>query len=299
MRYRFFTCDVFCDARFGGNPLAVLPDAQGLSAGLMQQIANEFNYAETTFVLPPESGHTRRVRIFTPATEVPFAGHPNLGTAFVLANSGALGALEGVTTVTFEEQAGVVPIEIQVADGVPGRCELTAPEALTLGGAVSKEVAAHALALAPGDVVETTHPPRVASVGLPFLFVELAGREALARARANLDAFAALRSAEISALVHCYVRSGDDFDLRARMFAPLDGVPEDPATGSANCTLAGLLAHCAAEASGEFRFLIAQGVEMGRPSMLEARAEKLEGRVTATRIGGGCVAVSEGWIEVG
>lgn len=113
MRYRYFTCDVFTDTRFGGNQLAVLPEAEGLSAEQMQQIAREFNYSESTFVLPPEAGHDHRVRIFTPQSEVPFAGHPNIGTAYVLASMGALGTLDEAVTVAFEESAGLVPVSVE------------------------------------------------------------------------------------------------------------------------------------------------------------------------------------------
>src|SRR5882672_1097586 len=121
MRYRYFTCDVFTDTRFGGNPLAVLPAALGLSDHQMQQVAREFNFSESTFVFPPEAGQTRKVRIFTPTMEVPFAGHPNIGTAFVLAAAGEFGPIDGAITVTFEEKAGLVPITIQKREG--GRLE--------------------------------------------------------------------------------------------------------------------------------------------------------------------------------
>ena len=298
MRYRYYTCDVFTSTRFGGNQLAVLPDAQGLSTRQMQQIAREFNFAESTFVLPPEQGHTRRVRIFTPTTEVPFAGHPNVGTAFVLATVGELGPLGTPMTVTFEEKAGPVPITIRQREGTLW-CELSAPEPLTLGKAVSPESLASAVSLAPDEVVTSTHPPQVASVGLPFLMAELRDRAALERARVDTPGLEALRAQGVTPDVHLYVRSGDEFDLRARMFAPFDGVPEDPATGSANCALAGLLSHYDDAGDGTSRWRIAQGVEMGRPSLLEASAEKRDGVVVVTRVGGASVFVSEGFIEVG
>ncbi len=298
MRYRFFLCDVFTDERFGGNPLAVLPDARGLSAAQMQQIAREFNFSESTFVLPPESGHTRRVRIFTPSTEVPFAGHPNVGTAFALATAGELGEIGETSTVTFEEKAGLVAITIRKDPGKPIWCELAAPQRLSLGKAVSAQSVAAAVSLDASDVVTTTHSPQVASVGLPFLIAELNGRAALAKARTRLDAVHALAAEGVTPDVHLYTRSADEFDIRARMFAPLDGVPEDPATGSANCALAGLLSHYDRAADGSFRWRIAQGVEMGRPSVLEARAEKKEGIVVETHIGGASVLVGEGFIEV-
>jgi trans-2,3-dihydro-3-hydroxyanthranilate isomerase len=297
MRYRYFTCDVFTATRFGGNQLAVLPEAAGLSDRRMQQIAREFNFAETAFVLPAERGHTRRVRIFTPVAEVPFAGHPNVGTAFVLATLGELGPLDRPTRITFEEKAGIVPIAVERRDGLI-RCELAAPERLTLGRSIGAEILARAVSLAPEDVVTRTHPPQVASVGLRFLMAELRDRGALERARPRLEGFEALVGDGMTPDVHLYVRTGDDFDVRTRMFAPFDGVPEDPATGSANCALGALMAGYDPALSGSFRWRIAQGVEMGRPSVLEVSAEKRDGEVVEARVGGTSVLVSEGQIEV-
>jgi trans-2,3-dihydro-3-hydroxyanthranilate isomerase len=298
MRYRYYICDVFTHTRFGGNQLAVLPEAAGLSDRQMQQIAREFNFSETTFVFPAEAGHTRRVRIFTPATEVPFAGHPNIGTAFALAMAGAFGEIDGSISVTFEEKAGLVPVSIRRRAGEAIWCELSAPNPLSLGGTIPAHSLAAAVSLDPEDVVTRTHLPRVASVGLPFLFTELKDRAALARARVDMRGLDALLAAGITPDIHLYTRSADDFDLRARMFAPLDGVPEDPATGSASCALAGLLAHYSEAADGSFHWRIAQGVEMGRPSVLEARSEKRAGTVVTTRVGGSSVLVSDGSIEV-
>jgi trans-2,3-dihydro-3-hydroxyanthranilate isomerase len=297
MRYRYFLCDVFTDTRFGGNQLAVLPEAGGLSDRQMQQIAREFNFSESTFVFPAEAGHTRKVRIFTPTTEVPFAGHPNVGTAFVLATAGEFGPIEASITVTFEEKAGLVPITIERRDGRVW-CELSAPQRLSIGKDFSAEVLAAAVSLTPGDVVTRTHPPQVASVGLPFLMAEVKDRDALKRARPYMPGVDAIAAEGVMPDIHLYTLSGDEFDIRARMFAPLDGVPEDPATGSANCALAGLLSHHRNERDGSFRWRIAQGVEMGRPSVLEARAEKRDGEVVGTWIGGASVLVSEGFIEV-
>jgi trans-2,3-dihydro-3-hydroxyanthranilate isomerase len=299
MGYRYYICDVFTSTRFGGNQLAVLPEAQGLSDRQMQQITREFNFSESTFVLPAERGHTRRVRIFTPTTEIPFAGHPNVGTAFTLATTGALGPIDGGTTITFEEKAGLVPIEVRRrGDGI--WCELSAPERLTLGKTLSAEMIAAAVSLDPGDVVTSTHQPQVASVGLPFILAEIRDRAALARARIYGPGFDAIIAQGIQPPdIHLYVKSGDEFDIRARMFAPYDGVPEDPATGSANCALAAMLCHYRAERSGSASWRIAQGVEMGRPSVLEARAEKRDGIVTGAWIAGSSVLVSEGVIDVG
>jgi len=301
MRYRYYLCDVFTDTRFGGNQLAVLPQAAGLSGERMQQIAREFNFSETTFVFPPEeAGHTNKVRIFTPGAEVPFAGHPNIGTAFVLATTGRLGAIDTTLSVTFEERAGLVPVTVRRRPDQAVWCELTAPERLSLGKTVDVETTAAMLSLTTDDIVTRTHLPQVASVGLPFLFVEVRDRAALGRVRMNGEKLETLVADNLPPLVHVYTKSDDAAsDIRARVFAPLFGVPEDPATGSANCALAGLLSHYAQHSRGMDNWCIAQGVELGRPSLLEARAEKREGVVTDTWIGGACVLVGEGWIEVG
>ena len=302
MRYQYYICDVFTDTRFGGNQLAVLPSAEGLTTEQMQQITREFNFAESTFVLPPISGHTRRVRIFTPAREMPFAGHPNVGTAFTLATTGGFGEIRDSTTVTFEEKAGIVPIRIE-RRGERMFCELTAPEKLSIGKNIPLPSVAAAVSLTPNDFVTGTHPPQVASVGLPFIMAQLRDHAALKRARINTAAFDELAAEGVIPDVHMYVpaqrKNDDDFDIRARMFAPLDGVPEDPATGSANCALAAMLTHYNPAPSGTFRYRISQGVEIGRPSVLEARIEKRDGALASAHIGGGSVLVSEGWIEVG
>ena len=302
MRYEFVTCDVFTDTRFGGNQLAVLPEASGLTADQMQQVAREFNFSESTFVLPPEQpGHDRRVRIFTPAREVPFAGHPNVGTAFALAASGRLGEVAAPVTVQFEEAAGIVAVRIEPRG--PGRfwCELRAPEPFTRGRALPVELVAAAVGLAPEALRTEAHAPVVASVGLPFVIAELTDPGALARARpdtAALERLAALTG--ITPDVHLYTRAdpGTGLDLQARMFAPFDGVPEDPATGSANGALAGLLASVDPPAGGVAAWRIGQGIEMGRPSLLAARVRMAGAHVSDVWIGGESVLVSEGVLTV-
>ena len=304
MKYRYYICDVFTETRFGGNQLAVLPEAQGLSDRQMQQITREFNFSESAFVFPANAGQTRHVRIFTPGGEIPFAGHPNVGTAFVLARAGEFGEMNSSQTVTFEEGAGLVHITIYCEQGEVVSCEVAAPQSLSLGKTVSTELVASAVSLSPEDISTETHQPQVCSVGLPFVITELKNRPALERARINMSGFDALAEMDIQPSMHLYVRvseskpNGHDFDIRARMFAPLSGVPEDPATGSASCALAGLLAHHKKEPRGSFAWRIAQGVEMGRPSTLLARAEKAHSNVRATWVGGACVMVSEGFIEV-
>mgnify|MGYP005665009453 FL=1 len=298
MDYRYFICDVFTKQRFSGNPLAVISEAQGLSDFQMQQIAREFNFSETTFVFPAQLGQTRQVRIFTPVREIPFAGHPNIGTAFALAQDGAFGNLDNSLEVVFEEAAGLVPVSINKDHQGLISCELNAPEPLWLGKTVSKALIANILNLNTSDILCTTHEPQEASVGLEFLFVEIASYEALKKAQVNLEALTVLSDQGVIAHVHLYFQSHDEFDVRVRMFAPLDGVPEDPATGSANCALVALLSHFNSATEGDFNWRISQGSEMGRPSVLNGRTEKRQGRVSGVWISGNSVLVSEGTLKI-
>src|SRR5229473_912320 len=187
MQRRYITVDVFTDRAFGGNPLAVVLDAGGLSTAQMQAVASEFNYAETTFVLPPRDGaHDAQVRIFTVNKELPFAGHPNVGTAFVLATQVA----RPPARFLFEEGAGLVPVEILTDEGRAVGAELTAPQPLSRLTQLGAEQAAACLSLTAADIKSNRHPPQIVSVGLPFLVVEVASRDALRRARPDAAAFA-------------------------------------------------------------------------------------------------------------
>ena len=193
MDRRYVTVDVFTTDRFRGNPLAVVPDAGGLSTEAMQAITAEFNYSETTFALPArDQAHTAWVRIFNPSREMPFAGHPNVGTAFVLAQEYGRRGEAVPDRFVFEEAAGLVPIELLRENGVVVGAELTAPEPLSRGAALSPKNAAALFGLTADDVLTTTHPPVVASVGMPFLVMELSTRDALRRARPDAAAYEAL-----------------------------------------------------------------------------------------------------------
>ncbi len=293
MKLKFMTVDVFTDRQFGGNPLAVVLDAQGLTTAQMQAIAAEFNLAETTFVLPPKDPkHAAEVRIFTPKAEMPFAGHPNVGTAFVLAR---LGRVTG-DKLAFEEKAGLVPMDIRREGGVVVATRLAAPQLLTLGESVEPEIVAAAVGLKAGDIVGQ---PVVASTGNNFLFAEVRSRDVLKTALGNNEVFARHLPMNRTVGVHLYVDAKEHgVEIQTRMFAPLYGVPEDPATGSANITLIGLLAHKAAEKDMVLAKTVGQGFDMGRPSLLEASAEKKDGKVVATYIGGRCVPVMTGEIDL-
>ncbi|ANP46593.1 PhzF family phenazine biosynthesis protein [Candidatus Viadribacter manganicus] len=288
--FAFETVDVFTDQRFGGNPLAVFKDARGLSAGQMQQLAFEFNLSETTFVLPPENtANTARVRIFNRTTEMAFAGHPSIGAAYVMARAGLA---EG-DHLRLEAPAGIVAVELergQAGEVIGGK--ITAPQPLSTGPEIGADTIAACLGLVLDDVVTSTHAPIVASMGNPYVFAELR-HDAIARCAPDLTAFRlALASrndlgARFSIFV--YVRDGDQ--IRARMFAPISGTWEDPATGSANAPLAGLLLQHST--ANDVAFTVRQGEEMGRPSLLRITASRRGGEITAT-VAGHCVPVFRG-----
>lgn len=289
----YITLDVFTDRAFGGNPLAVVPDGHRLTDGEMQAIAAEFNYSETTFLLPPNNSRaTARVRIFTPSKELPFAGHPNVGTGFVVAGFGQIFGQSAGETLLFEETAGLVPVSIIRENGAVAGAFLTAPQPLSVGRGVAPEIAAECLGLASGDIVAESGAPVIASVGLPFLFVELGSREVLAQCRPEASAFARHLSDLGTDAIHVFVREGAE--VYARVFVSQGRMFEDPATGSANLALAALLAERAAERDAELALEITQGVEMGRRSRLSARAVKRCGIVERAEIGGRCVEVMRG-----
>jgi trans-2,3-dihydro-3-hydroxyanthranilate isomerase len=299
MQRRYITVDVFTDRAFGGNPLAVVLDAAGLSTEQMQAIATEFNYSETTFVLPPaDRANDANVRIFTVRSELPFAGHPNVGTAFVLATQAA----SAPARLKFEEKAGLVPVEVLTADGRVAGAELTAPQPLTKGATVDAKEAAAILSLSASDVRTDRHPPQVASVGLPFLIVEVASREAVKRAKPDAAAFWKTLPPAGTDAVYFYTRdvpaAEQPLDLQARMFHPaVSGLSEDPATGSATGAAAAYLAELDDRRLGEVKLRIGQGFDMGRPSLLLTRVIKQNGLVFSTHVGGNCVQMMEGMLR--
>src|SRR3954468_18598737 len=259
-RFSFVTVDVFTDRRFGGNPLAVFPDARGMSDADMQSLAAEFNLSETTFVLPPaDPANTAKVRIFNRRSEMPFAGHPNVGTGWVLAKQGR--AKDGV--LRFEEIAGLV--EVRVA---PDLVTIAAPQPLSLGLEMPVDLLAGCVGLGATDVRTTAHRPVSASVGNSFVVAEVGG-DALTGATPDLGRFREAAKSYTAMGVNrlpLYLYARDGERLRARMFSPLSGTIEDPATGSAATPLAALLLSLTKEA--ERRYDIVQGVEMGRARRL-------------------------------
>lgn len=277
----FVIYDVFSDRRFGGNQLAVIPDARGLPEAELQSIAREFNFSETTFVLPGSDPARPRVRIFTPGREVPFAGHPVIGTAVALHALGVPGEME--------LQLGVGPMPCRVSGG---EAQFTTRVPLQRLAKPDAGLVARCLSLGPGDIRTDRLAPVQASLGLPFVFAELSDPKALEAASPATDAIregAAAHPGGLDFAIFCYVRDADR--IEARMFAPLDGVPEDPATGSASATLSALLG----EGDGASqRFTISQGVAMGRPSVIRTEVVVAGGKAEAVTVSGSAVKVMEG-----
>lgn len=285
----FRTVDVFTNRRFGGNPLAVFPDATELSAEDMQALAAEMNLSETTFVLPPsDRSNTARVRIFNRTAEMPFAGHPNVGTAFVLASMRPeLGDI-----LRFEEAAGLVEVRVQRDhDGAPIGAEIDAPQPLQTLGVVHPVDIARCVGVEASSVRSDTHPPLRATVGVEFVLAELEP-SALSLAAPDLPAFRRVaRDYGTPERLSVFIYSRDGDRIRARMFAPLSGTWEDPATGSANATLGALLLDRLGGSSATFE--ARQGAEVGRPSFLSISARRGADGVRAS-ITGQCVDVLSG-----
>ncbi len=290
----YHTADVFAATAFSGNPVAVIPDARGLADSDMQKIAREFNYSESTFVLPPrDPANTARVRIFTPGVEIPFAGHPNIGTAFVLARLGSVFGRQTTDHMIFEEDAGLVHVEIVEQDSWVAGARITVPQPLQTGPACDLDTVAACMSLSVGDIDTRHHLPHMATVGLPFVFVRLKSRDALARAVRNSGAFAEhFPLADGTDAIHAYCpRAGDTTVIDARMF---DVIDEDPATGSANAALTGLLAGLDPAADLDLRIKIHQGDDMGRPGEIHTEVEKRGGELGPVKVMGHCVAVMVG-----
>jgi len=292
MRYDFMTLDVFTDQVFGGNQLAVLTDARGLTSEAMQLVAREFNYPETTFVLPPDDpAHARRVRIFTPRAELSFAGHPTIGTACAL----VLAKLCPPGEFVLEEGVGPVTVSTK-QDGSNYAARLrveSAPETTeTVPGA--HDMAA-VVSVAPGDVLQTF----AAGMGPKFTYVQLASKELVDAAQLDHHHWRRVLGDSWGPSVFIFAGElNDGAKLYGRMFAPSFGIPEDPATGAASAALVGTAAIKAGGRSGRFALEMVQGVAMGRPSFISASAEIKDGRVTAIEVGGTSAFVAEGKIEV-
>ena len=303
MRLQFHTLDVFTDKRFGGNPLAVVHDADALDGNAMQTIAREFNLSETVFVMKPENpAHTARVRIFTPAVEIPFAGHPTVGTAALLAElRSPSGVGEREAIIVLEEKVGPVRVGVRLTEGAPALAEFDAPRLpAEEGSPPGAELLAAALGLIPSEIGFENHRPTRYTAGNAFVFVPVSTLEAMAKARVSSTHWSKAFTGQGGVGAFLYTRQVVHMTsaFHARMFAPDHGVAEDPATGSAAAAFAGVVERFDAPTDGTHRRVIEQGFEMGRPSLITLSLVVDGGRLAAARIGGHAVRVSQGTIEV-
>jgi trans-2,3-dihydro-3-hydroxyanthranilate isomerase len=298
MRRRFVTLDVFTRRRYAGNPLAVVLESDALDGAAMQAVAREFNLSETVFVLPPaDPAHRARLRIFTPTSELPFAGHPTVGTAVLLNRiDGGCGRRDLVV----EEGIGPVRCTVEAIDADTGHARVALaklPE--EMGATGDRAAVAAALGLAEDDIGFDAFVPGRWSAGVLFSFVPLAGLDAMRRARANTAHWNAAfgEGHGTSAYMFCRETVEPGHAFHTRMFAPLAGIPEDPATGSGAAALAGVIARYGRAADGEHALAVEQGYEMGRPSLIRLSMTIKSGQLTAGAIAGEAVVVSEGTIE--
>lgn len=297
-KFEFHTLDVFTSKPLSGNSLAVIHNADELDTEEMQAIAREMNLSETVFVLQPHNPvHTARIRIFTPTREVPFAGHPTIGAAVLLAEQKFGKSEKHEAIIVLEEHIGAIRCGVQIHPQRATGAEFDAPKlASETGRSPPREKISIALGLMPSDIGFENHKPIRLSSGLDFLFVPVRDRDALHRAKPMQPLW--MENIGVSAFLYTKMPEENDFDYRARMFAPDLGVIEDPATGSAVAAFAGALTRYEGRQDGWHDVSICQGVEMGRPSRLQLEFEITAGRLTGTRIGGQAVVVTEGTLRI-
>jgi trans-2,3-dihydro-3-hydroxyanthranilate isomerase len=297
MRRRFVTLDVFTGTRFAGNPLAVVFEAGNLDTAAMQLIAREFGHPETVFVLPPENpAHRAKLRIFTPAIELPFAGHPTVGAAVALGRLDGSGGCE----IVVEENVGPVRCKIEPLDADSGRATFLIPRLPEPAAAAADAAAiAEALGVDEADIGFDGFKPSCWSAGNAFTFVPLRSMASIKRAQPDSSRFDAVLGTRGRATAYLFCRETSEagHDFHARMFAPTFGIREDPATGSAVAAFSGLLAATGQYRDGDHFVRIEQGYEMGRPSLIELSFTMSGGRLAAASIGGAAIVVTEGTIE--
>ncbi len=296
---KYYIADVFTRETFSGNPLAVIPDGDRLSDEDMQRIAREFNLSETAFVCGPRSEGLCTVRIFAPATELPFAGHPTIGTAHVLAAQRLIPLNEGSNDFVFQEGVGKVPVRIEMRDGQPVFCQFSTAKLPEFGPPLSSETLAGIVGLLPEDVLDGHYGPDAVSCGVPFHFVPLARMSSLANIQLDTASYQMWAARSWARSICIFVRDpSNSARLHMRVFSPSFGFVEDPATGAAAAALAAYMAAREPARDGQFRWEVWQGYDMGRPSQLHIEADKHNGEVMAVRVGGTAVVIGEGTLYV-
>ncbi len=291
----FFTLDVFTDQPLSGNPLAVVLDSDGLDSQMMQRIAGEFNLSETVFVMPPEDENNRaKIRIFTPGRELPFAGHPTIGTAVLLSH---LDGLYAGAELILEENVGLVPCVVSGKSASFSIPKLP----IRVEADLDVDLISQVLGLSPEDIGIDGHSYAPCNAGVPFPTLPIASLKALQSIKINptlLTKHNVPRGLEDEIYVYSKETLAPDADYQARMFAPAMGISEDPATGSAAAGFAAQIMACDKPADGEHSFIIDQGIEMGRPSRIKLGMKVGNGRLVSATISGSAVIISEGTLRI-
>lgn len=303
-KLRYHLVDVFTDRQFGGNPLAVFTNGRGISPERMQAIAKELNLSETTFVLPPDDrAHHYRVRIFTPGQELPMAGHPTVGTTYVLAREHLIerGRDGAETTIKLEEGVGTIPVRIEWREREARFIEMQQPRPIFGPRVEDLGAVAEMLGIGPEEI-ETSLPLEVVSCGVPFLYVPLRSLRAVQSVKFRVDVWESKLKHVVPPEVFVFTREVEfpGSTVHSRMFAPGLGVWEDPATGGASGPLGCyLVRHGVVRCDGEAAIVSEQGIEMGRPSFIKIRIARREGgEITEVRVGGQCRFMGEGYLEI-
>jgi trans-2,3-dihydro-3-hydroxyanthranilate isomerase len=301
LRRKYYVLDVFTDRALGGNPLAAIVDCDGLDTAAMQRIAGEFNLSETIFVFPPQDPiNTARLRIFTPQRELPFAGHPTVGAAILVAELRAAALLRGQDLrVVIEETIGTIVCTVSHRSNQAHRAHFIMPKLPSrLTPPKDNSAIAAALGLAASDIGFDRHIPTVYSAGVPFTFVPLASRDAIARAKPRTDIFEAAFGANMPAYLYTREAAEAGHEFHARMFAPAFGVGEDPATGSAVAAFAGVVMAFEKMKDGSHALSIEQGYEIGRPSLITLTLDVEQSVLVEAGISGAAVFVAEGTLDL-
>ena len=295
---RYVVLDVFTSTPLAGNALAVVLDADGLDDARMQAIAREFNLSETVFVLPPANRvHSASLRIFTPGRELPFAGHPTVGTAVALARQ-KVGSGGGEMMLVLEEKVGPIRCGVFIKDGTRGHAIFDLPRIPeAIEARLDRDALAAALGLVPAEIGFENHRPSVFTAGSPYLFVPVRDLDAIARATPKDAWTAALGRVSHAMYLYCRQTVGTGSQFHARCFSPNTGIPEDPATGGAAAAFAGVVSRYDQLTSGGHRLEIEQGLEMGRPSLIILEIDIENGGIAAARVGGDAVIVAEGNLD--
>lgn len=296
MDFRYYTLDVFTEKPFGGNPLAVFPDADRLPEAMMPKLARELNLSETVFVVRArQEGALRRLRVFTPGMELPFAGHPTIGTAVLLAEMGLVTFASEYAGFALELEVGVVRIRVRRRIGQPSSAQLTAAPNPKLGPPPPAHAdLAKLLGISADELAGGADKPEAWSCGTPFLLVPVRDTSVLGKLHFNVAEWETQLQSFWAPHVFVFCQDSAGSNLRARMFAPAMGITEDPATGAAASALAGYLAARLEPTTGTVKWNLEQGVEMGRPSQIAIECDLDEKGVKAVRVGGSAVPVFEG-----